>query len=66
MRGIIHSREEANSLYRQCLSHAEELALIKTISKLTDRGMPPTTQIVRNLASETRGDELYIDVILLA
>jgi hypothetical protein len=39
----------------QCLTTQQEELLISHINKLTDRGMPPTTQIVKNLAEEIRG-----------
>ena len=32
--------------------------LIGHINKLTDRGIPPTSQIVKNLAEEIRGKEV--------
>jgi hypothetical protein len=47
--------EEAISTHRQCLTNSQEKALIKLINKLTDRGMPPTSAVVRNLAEEIRG-----------
>ena len=46
------SRMEANSIYRQKLTNAQEASLIQTINRLTDRGIPPTGRIVRNLAEE--------------
>ena len=54
-KGISVSREEANSTYRQCLTNAQEKALVQLINKLTDRKLPPTTTIVRNLVEEIRG-----------
>jgi hypothetical protein len=41
-RGVTTSRAEANSEYRQCLTIAQEEALIKQINKLLIRNMPPT------------------------
>jgi hypothetical protein len=39
----------------QCLSNAQEEALIRQINNLTDRGIPPTSRIARNLAEEITG-----------
>ena len=55
IRGLTKTRKEANSFYYQALSTAQEEVLISYINKLTDRGMPPTSQIVRNLTEEIRG-----------
>lgn len=38
----------------QCLTNTQEKRLIQYINKLSDRGMPPTSQIVKNLAEEIR------------
>ena len=46
------SRQEASSNYRQRLTSAQEEASIKQINRLTDRGLPSTSRIVRNLAEE--------------
>ena len=46
---------EAVSMHRQCLTNSQEKALILLINRLTDRRMPPTTAIVKNLAEEIRG-----------
>jgi hypothetical protein len=56
IRGLTKSRQQANSFWRQCLTNEEEEVLIRRINDLTDRGMPPTSQIVRNLAEEIRGE----------
>jgi hypothetical protein len=37
---------------RQCLTIAQEEALIEQINKLTDWHIPPTSQIVKNFAEE--------------
>jgi len=58
-RGITVSRAEANSEIRQCLTIAQEEALIKQINKLSIRNMPPTSQIVKNLAEEICGRKVY-------
>jgi exonuclease V gamma subunit len=55
VRGLTKPRQEANSLYLQCLTTAQEEVLIGYINKLTDQGMPPTSHIVKNLAEEIRG-----------
>ncbi len=49
------SKQAASSEYRQCLTLAQEETLIGLINSLTDRGIPPTSQIVRNLAQEMIG-----------
>jgi hypothetical protein len=53
--GKQRSRASANSITRQCLTTAEERALIGFINKLSARGIPPTASIVRNLAEEMIG-----------
>jgi hypothetical protein len=55
IRGLTKSRKDADSFWRQCLTNAQEETLIAHINKLTDRGMPPTSSIVQNLAEEIRG-----------
>jgi hypothetical protein len=42
----------ANSAYRQRLTNSQEEALVKEINRLSERGMPPTSQFVRNFANE--------------
>src|SRR5450432_363095 len=49
------SQRVARSESQQCLSLAQEEALISYITSLTERSMPPTSQIVQNLAEEIRG-----------
>ena len=49
------SRQEATSEYHQCLTTAQEEALIQLINRLTNRGLPPTNSIVKNLAEEIIG-----------
>ena len=46
------SHQDAASEYKQRLTDAQETMLIQQISRLTDRGMPPTSSIVRSLAEE--------------
>ena len=54
-KGRSTSIEECVSNCRQCLTNSQESALIELINDLTDRGIPPTTAIVKNLAEEIRG-----------
>jgi hypothetical protein len=49
------SMEAHVSSNRQCLTNSQEKALLQIINKLTDRRIPPTTAIVKNLAEEIRG-----------
>ena len=44
--------EEANSKSHQKLISIQEEALIEHVNKLTDRGIPPTPQILKNIAEE--------------
>jgi hypothetical protein len=55
IRGLTKSRKEALSFWHQCLTDEQEEVLIQRINDLTNRGMPPTSQIIRNLAEEMRG-----------
>jgi Tc5 transposase-like DNA-binding protein len=50
--GVQLSRAAADSEYRQRLTTVQEEVLIKHINDFSDRGLPPTTQIVKNLAEE--------------
>jgi hypothetical protein len=56
IKGLIKTRQEANSFYHQCLTNNQEEVLISRINKLIDRGLPPTSYIVRNLAKEIKGE----------
>jgi hypothetical protein len=51
-RGKTSTREEANSTFRQCLNNTQEDTLLGYIDSLTDRHIPPTSQIIKNLAEE--------------
>jgi hypothetical protein len=53
--GKTTSREEFQSQVHQCLTNAQERVLINQINRLTDRGIPPTSQMVRNFAEEMIG-----------
>ena len=49
------------------LSHAQEEALINQINRFTDRGLPPTTRMVRNFAEEIvqgRVGKNWVDVFV--
>ena len=52
------SREAATAKYHQCLSTAQEDALIAQINRLINRGLPPTVAIVKNLAEEIIGRQV--------
>ena len=54
--GKTTSRAEANSEHRQLLTIAQEKTLIDRINNLTNRNMPPTSSMVKNMAEEIRGD----------
>jgi hypothetical protein len=58
IRGLTKTRQQANSFWHQCLTIEQEEVLIHRINYLTDRGMPPTSHIVKNLAEEIRGAEV--------
>ena len=51
-KGQSGSRAEAAAIYLQRLSTIEEDALIALINSLTNRGIPPTTKLVKNMAEE--------------
>jgi hypothetical protein len=57
-RGEQVSRAIANAEIHQRLSKEQEETLIKHINKLSDRNIPPTSQIVKNLAEEIIKDEV--------
>jgi hypothetical protein len=50
------SHQAATSMYHQRLTNAQEDVLIDRINYLSNRGIPPTSQMVRNLAEEMIGD----------
>ena len=54
-RGDQVSRQASASEHRQCLTFVQEETLIGAINSLTDRGIPPTSRMVRNLAEEMIG-----------
>jgi hypothetical protein len=53
--GSQRNRRSAHEDTNQCLTIAQEEALIGFINRLTDRSLPPTSQIVKNVAEELRG-----------
>jgi methanogenic corrinoid protein MtbC1 len=57
-KGQTTSRAQATSQYHKLLTDTQEDALIDQINKLTARGLPPTSQIVQNLAEEIIGREV--------
>jgi hypothetical protein len=57
-KGETVSRKVFLSESRQCLTEAQEEALIEQINKLTDRHIPPTSQMVKNFAEEMIGREV--------
>jgi hypothetical protein len=57
-KGQTVSRQVFLSESRQCLTIAQEEALIEQINKLTDRHIPPTSQMVKNFAEEMIGRQV--------
>ena len=57
-RGKTVSNQEANSYARRQLTDTQEKTLIQYINKLSNRGLPPTPQIVKNLAEEIADTKL--------
>ena len=51
-KGKCGSRQQANSEHRQILNDEQEETLLRYIDELTNRFIPPTTQIIKNLAKE--------------
>lgn len=48
-KGITRSQQEAHSEDKALLTASQEALLIQHINTLTDHGLPPTHQILRNL-----------------
>jgi len=57
-RGETGTREKATSNSYKALTDLQEKALVKHINTLNTRGMPPTPQIVKNLAEELANRKL--------
>ena len=55
---ITASRKQIDQEHRQLLNKAQEDVLLSYINKMTDKHIPPTTQIVKNLAEELLGKEV--------
>ena len=51
-KGLTRSRADFQSKINQNLNNAQERILIKQINRLTDRGIPPTSKMVKNFAKE--------------
>ncbi|XP_044720094.1 tc5 transposase DNA-binding domain-containing protein [Hirsutella rhossiliensis] len=60
-KGKTASNHDANSYSRQKLTSAQEEILIGHVNKLTDRGIPPTPQMLKNIAEEIAGTELGVN-----
>jgi transposase len=58
IRALTKLKKETVSFWQQCLTNKQEEVLIHRINTLTDRGMPPTSHIVKNLAQELRGQDV--------
>jgi hypothetical protein len=58
IRGLTKSKKDTNSFFHQCLTIEQEEVLIARINPLTDRGMPPTSHIVKKLAEEIKGERV--------
>jgi hypothetical protein len=54
-KGETTSRRDFFSNHKQCLTDIQEQYLIDQINRLTDRGIPPTSQMVKNFAEEIIG-----------
>jgi hypothetical protein len=51
-KGQTVSKAAANTIHRQLLTNAQEEQLVKQINKLTILQLPPTVQMVKNMAEE--------------
>ena len=51
-KGQTTSNHEAHSIHQKLLTDAQEEVVLQHISDLSDRGMPPTPQILENLIVE--------------
>ena len=57
-RGTQRSRAEYFSESRQCLNYAQEKVVISFINRQTERFLPPTSQLVHNVAEEVCGQPI--------
>jgi Tc5 transposase DNA-binding domain len=55
------SRAQVTATYHMKLSPAQEEVLVAHINKLSDRGLPPTPRIVRNLAKELSKSDVGVN-----
>ncbi|KAM4061941.1 DDE superfamily endonuclease [Hirsutella rhossiliensis] len=60
-KGKTASNHDANSYSRQKLTSAQEEILIGHVNKLTNRGIPPTPQMLKNIAEEIAGTKLGVN-----
>ena len=60
-RGETGTKEEATSNSRKALTDMQEDALIRYINMLSARGLPPTPQIIKNLAEEIVNTKLDLN-----
>jgi hypothetical protein len=58
IRALTKSKKETVFFWQQCLTNKQEEVLIHRINILIDRGMPPTSYIVKNLVQELRGQDV--------
>jgi hypothetical protein len=58
-KGTQQNQRIARAETHQCLSLAQEETLIRFINNLTDRSLPPTSQIVHNVAEELSGKPVH-------
>jgi hypothetical protein len=54
-KGTQRLRSEYLSESRQCLTNAQERVVIDWINRFTERNIPPTSQLVHNVAEEVCG-----------
>ena len=52
------SHAQAASMYRRKLNDAQEEELVRYIKELTDKGLPPTSKMIKNIAEEIACDSV--------
>jgi hypothetical protein len=57
-RGVTGSKQDQYSYTAKKLTDVQETVLVRYINDLSARGLPPTLQIVKNLAKELAGEEI--------
>ncbi|THC92492.1 hypothetical protein EYZ11_008030 [Aspergillus tanneri] len=60
-KGKTASIQDANSYSRQKLTSSQEKVLIEHVNKLSNRGIPPTPQMLKNIAEEIAGTTLGVN-----